>query len=175
MAKLWPKQKNGFKKMDSIFPKTQHFLYTNFSSIEDHNQTKQPFQTRILHKKKYSKPPNKYPYKIITSSIQKFIPKFLTYPYTILPKFHTNNYIPLLFFSPLFFILLLSSSSSSSSSSLLFSHRICPIPKAKNEIFCLSLIRPCLALYKFVLIFGFLLLGPLFCYYLQINLFIFPF
>ena len=82
------KKKHRFKKKtDDIFPKTQHFLYTKFSSIEDHNQTKQPFQTRILHKKMYSKAPNKYPYKILTSSIQnsihKFIPKFLPYSYLI--------------------------------------------------------------------------------------------
>ena len=166
-TKLWV-----LKKTDSISPKTQNFLYTKFSSIEDHNQTKQSFHTRILRKKRYSKPPNKYPYKILTISIQnsihKLMPKFLTYPYK-----SSKHSIPLLFFSPSFFLLLFSSSSSSSPS-LLFPHRICPIPKAKNEIFCLSLIRPCLALYKFVLFFGFLLLGPLFCYYLKINLFIFP-
>ena len=80
----------GLKKTDSISLKTQHFLYTNFSSIKDHNQTKQPFQTRILYKKRYYKPPNKYPY---------------TYPYkNPYKQFHT----------------LISSSSSSSSSSLLF-------------------------------------------------------
>ena len=66
------KKKHGFKKTDNISPKTQHFLYTKFSSIEDHNQTKQPFQTRILHKKRYSKPPNKYPYKIHTKVPNKF-------------------------------------------------------------------------------------------------------
>ena len=159
------------KKTDSISPKTQHFLYTNFSSIEDHNQTKQPFQTKILHKKRYSKPTNNYPYKSMHNPTKVPYKQFHTQIHTKIPYIS----IPLLFFSLSFFFLLFSSSSSSSSSpSLLFSHRICPIPKAKNEIFCLSLIRSCLALYNFVLLFGFLLLGPLFCYYLKINLFIFP-
>ena len=74
------KKKDGFKKTDSISPKTQHFLYTKFSSIEDHNQTKQPFQTRFLHKQRYSKPPIKYLYKIpYTNSYQNslhIIPDF---------------------------------------------------------------------------------------------------
>ena len=42
-------------------------------------------------------------------------------------------------------------------SSLLFSSGL-PYPKDINEIFCLSLIRPCLALYNFGFLFGFLLL-----------------
>ena len=130
----------GLKKTDSISPKTQHFVYTNFSSIEDHNQTKQPFQKIILHKKRYSKPP----YKILTSSIHKFIPKFLTYPY--LDFFFFSSLLLLFFYSSLLFfsssILLFSSSLFFSS---LFPQLICPNKRKKNEF----LLNPCLALSNF--------------------------
>ena len=119
MAKLWPKQKHEFKKKGSISPKTQHFLYKNFSSIEDHNQTKQPFQTKILYKKRYSKPQNKYPYTYPYKNLYK---QFHINPY----KFHTLIYVSFLlpssFFSSFLLLLLL----------LLFSSPLsvfCPIPK----------------------------------------------
>ena len=85
--------------------------------------------------------------------------------------FHTIVSIPLLFL--IFFFLLPSFSSILLLFSLLFTEFALSF-KTKNEIFCLSLIRPCLALYNFVLLFGFLLLGPLTPLYLQIILFIFP-
>ena len=90
--------------------------------------------------------------------------------YTNPYNFHTFAFLALLlFFSSFFFF---------SFSSLLFSSPLFTefalSFKTKNEIFCLSLIRPCLAIYNFVLLFGFLLLGPLTPLYLQINLFIFP-
>ena len=126
MTKLWPKKNMGLKKTDSISPKTQHFLYSNFSSIEDHNQTKKPFQTRILHKKSYSKPPNKYPYKKIHTKIHTKVPN----------KFHTFAFLfSFLLPSSLLFFFFFSFSS-------LLPYPIFPILKAKNEISS----KPCLAL-----------------------------
>ena len=125
----------SLKKKGSISPKTQHFLYKIFSSIEDHNQTKQPFQTKILYKKRYSKPQNKYPYTYPYKNLYK---QFHTNPY----KFHTLIYVSFLLPSFLLFFF----SSSSSSPSLLFSLiRFLPYPQRPKDTFGFK-IRPCLAL-----------------------------
>ena len=132
MTKLWRKQKHGFKKKGQHLLKTQHFLYTKFSSIEDHNQTKQPFQTRILHKKEVFQTSKQVSLYI---SIQKSIKKFI----------QTIPYLDFFFFSSLLLLLLL----------LLFSSPLFTLsglpyhPKTKMKYYfdlILNLeLRPCLA------------------------------
>ena len=75
MTKLYPKQKYRFKKKGTasplklnilsiqIFPPLRTTIKPNNHSIK-YSYLKDLFQTRILHKKRYFKPPNKYPYKI---------------------------------------------------------------------------------------------------------------
>ena len=89
----------GLKKTDNISPKTQHFLYTKFSFIEDHNQTKHPFQIRILHKKRYSKPPNKHPYKSIHNTTKVPYKQFHTQIHTKIPYISIPDFFFTLNFS----------------------------------------------------------------------------
>ena len=148
MTKLWLKQKHEFKKTDNIFLKTQHFLHTKFSSIEDHNPTKQSFQTRILHKKRYSKPSNKYPYKILKGFIQNFIQIFI-------PKFLTYPYLDFFFFSSLLF------------SSLLFSLNRFALTKEKKKRIPL---KAMFGFIQFFQIFSLFVFWSFFSFYSQFNL-----
>ena len=124
-----------------------------------------PFHRKFSYKPKPNQPKNTFiNYKThlyqlttllnINSIHNPNICRFHTYLST---SFHTKFYtfaFPYLFLPSSFFFF---------SFSLFFSsllNRFALSQKPKNEIFCFSLIRPCLALYNFVLLFGFLLLGP---------------
>ena len=130
------KKRRFWKNFDSISHITQHFFYTKFSSIEDHNQTKQS----------YTKVPNTYfPYTNSIHIIHSLIP-----------------YLDFFFFlsSSLFFLLLLFFLFSLSHSSLL--HLVCLNPKAKMRYF----VRPCLVLSTYSQKSIILLFGPSTLYYL---------
>ena len=104
MAKI----KTWFKKKGTTFPLKPNIFSIQFfpplrTTTKPNNHSKQGFYT----KKRYFKPPNKYPYKSLTSSIQNSIHKFLTYPYLIssspwtslLPFFSSSSSSLLLFSS----------------------------------------------------------------------------
>ena len=143
----------GLKKTDSISPKTQPFLYTDFFSIKDHNQTKQRFYT----KRGIPNPQTSIHTKIHTKVFNKFHRK-------------SKQSIPLLFFSPSFFLLFLPLLLL-----LLFSpYPFFPYPQRPKDIFGFK-IRPCLALSHFLIIFPFFHVGPSSSFYLQVHLFKFYF
>ena len=110
----------SLKKRDNISPKTQHFFYTKFSFIEVHNQTKHPFQIRILHKKRYSKPPNKYPYKSIHNTTKIQYKQFHTQIHTKIPYISILDFFFTLNFSSSLILIFFFLSSSLLSFSLLF-------------------------------------------------------
>ena len=136
----------SLKITDNISPKTQHFLYTKFSSIEKHNQlnnhSKQGFYTKrgipnpqtSIHTKIYNK--------IYTKSIQKF--------HTLISFFFLSSFVFFSFFSFLF--------SSPLLSFLLFRFALAKIKQ--NEF----ILKPCLALSKIWLTFLLLLFGHLFSF-----------
>ena len=137
MAKLWPKQKHGFRKKWTASPlKPNIFSIQIFPQLrtttKPNNHSKKIFYTKrgisnpqtSIHTKIHTKNPYKIPTKVSN--------KFHTLISCLLPSSFS-----LLLFSSLIFLLL-----------LLFSSPLsvfCPIPQRPKDIFGFK-IRPCLAL-----------------------------